>query len=100
MPEQVAYRLEALRENGELTLYRAHERGQRASVLIVAPAPERPSPQSLRQTEHECSLAGDLDPAWAARPMEVARRDGRTMLILEDPGGELLDRILERREGH
>ena len=99
MPEHASYLLEALRDSGELTLYRCHEPGEPASVLLVAPAAEQPSPQSLRQLEHECSLAADLDPTWAARPVEVTRRDGRTMLILEDPGGEPLDRILERSEG-
>ena len=41
----------------------------------------------------------ELDPAWAALPLEVTRRDGRTMLVLKDPGGEPLDRVLERSEG-
>src|SRR6266851_5665093 len=99
MPEHVRYLLETLRDDGELILYRGHEPGEQASVLIVAPTAEQPSPQSLRQLEHEGSLAADLDPAWAARPLEVTRRDGRTMLILEDPGGEPLDRLLERSEG-
>ncbi len=99
MPEDVRYLLEALREDGELTLYRGHEPGGQTSVLIVAPAAEQPTPRSLRQLEHEYSLASDLDPAWAARPVDVTRRDGRTMLILEDPGGEPLNRILERHKG-
>jgi hypothetical protein len=99
MPEHVGYLLEPLRDSGEFTLYRGHELGDPSSVLVVAPAAEQPSPQSLRQLEHECSLAADLDPAWAARPVEVIRRDGRTMLILTDPGGEPLDRVLERRGG-
>src|SRR5258708_11344648 len=98
MPEHVGYLLEHLRDSGEFALYRGHAPGEPASVLIVAPVAERQSPQSLRQLEHECSLAADLDPAWAARPLEVTRRDGRTMLILTDPGGEPLDRILGRRE--
>jgi PAS domain S-box-containing protein len=99
MPEPVRYLLEALRDDGELTLYRGHEPGEQASVLIVAPSAEQPSLQSLQLLEHECSLAADLDPAWASRPLKVTRRDGRTMLILMDPGGEPLDRVLERREG-
>src|ERR1700730_10587 len=99
MPQHVGYLLERLRESGEFTLYRRREPGDPSSVLVVAPAAEQPSPQSLRQLEHEYSLAADLDPAWAARPVEITRRDGPTMLILTDPGGELLDRVLERREG-
>src|SRR5258708_5295256 len=100
MPEHVGYLLEPLRDSGELTLYRGREPGAPASVLVVAPAADQPSPQSLRQLEHEYSLAADLDPAWAARPVELTRRDGRTMLILTDPGGEPLDRVLERSGGH
>src|SRR5882724_11498003 len=99
MPEHVCYLLEALRDDGEFSLYRGREPGATASVLIVAPTAEQPSPQSLRHLEHECSLAADLDPAWAARPVEITRRDRRTMLILTDPGGEPLARILERSEG-
>src|SRR5258705_588818 len=99
MPEHVCYLLEALRDDGELSLYRGREPGETASVLVVAPAAEQPSPQSLRQLEHECSLAADLDSAWAARPVEVTRRDGRTMLVLMDPGGEPLARVLERSKG-
>src|SRR4029077_516683 len=31
---------------------------------------------------------------WAARPLTLVRREGRSMLILQDPGGEPLDRFL------
>jgi serine/threonine protein kinase len=37
-----------------------------------------------------------LDGAWAARPLEMVREPGRTLLVLEDPGGEPLDRLLGR----
>jgi serine/threonine protein kinase len=70
-----------------------------ASVLAVALTAEQPSPQSLRRLEHEYSLAAELDPAWAARPLELTRHEGRTILVLKDPGGEPLDRILERCQG-
>jgi hypothetical protein len=66
---------------------------------MVALAAEQPSPQSLRQLEHEYSLVADLDPAWAARPLEITRREGRTMLVLKDPGGDPLDRVLARTHG-
>jgi hypothetical protein len=35
-----------------------------------------------------------IDPNWAAQPIALQRRDGRTMLLLEDPGGEPLDRFV------
>jgi len=68
-------------------------------VLVVAPAADQPSPQSLRRLEHEFSLQADLDPAWAIRPLALTHYEGRTMLILRDPGGVPLDRILERGQG-
>ena len=64
--------------------------------LVVAPAAEQPLPQSLRRLEHEYSLAAELEPAWAAKPLALTRHEGRTILVLADPGGEPLDRILDR----
>jgi serine/threonine protein kinase len=63
---------------------------------VVAPTAEQPSPQGLRRLEHEYSLAAELDPAWAAKPLALTRHEGRTILVLTDPGGEPLDRVLER----
>jgi len=60
---------------------------------------KQPSPQSLRRLEHEYSLAAELDPAWAAKPLALTRHEGRTILLLNDPGGEPLDGILERDHG-
>jgi PAS domain S-box-containing protein len=48
---------------------------------------------------HEYSLAAKLDPAWSAKPLAITRREGRTVLLLKDPGGQPLDRILERDRG-
>src|SRR5262249_25014786 len=42
----------------------------------------------------EYSLAGELDPRWAVRPSALSRQHGQTMLVLEDPGGQPLDRQL------
>jgi PAS domain S-box-containing protein len=88
--------LEQIRDNGEFTLYRARQRGSDMPLLVVAPTAEQPLPQSLRRLEHEYSLAAELDPAWAAKPIALTRHEGRTILVIEDPGGEPLDRILER----
>jgi serine/threonine protein kinase len=53
-------------------------------------------PQSLRRLEHECSLAAELEPAWAAKPLAFTLHEGRAILVLADPGGEAFDRVLER----
>src|SRR6202047_1201557 len=93
------YVLETLRTGADFTLYRGRQRGNRSPVLAVALAGEQPSPQSLRRLEHEYSLAAELDPAWAAMPVALTRHEGRTFLVLRDPGGEPLDRVLEQDPG-
>src|SRR6202044_1347702 len=97
--ESSGYVLVPLREGADLTLYRGRQSGNPSPVLVVALTGEQPSPQSLRRLEHEYSLAAELDPAWAARPVPLSRHEGRTILVLKDPGGEPLDRILERGHG-
>jgi PAS domain S-box-containing protein len=93
------YELVPLREGADFILYRGKQHGNPSPVLVVALASEQPSPQSLRRLEHEYSLAAEVDPAWGAKPLALARHERRTTLLLEDPGGEPLDLILERGQG-
>ncbi|SHG48132.1 AAA family ATPase [Bradyrhizobium erythrophlei] len=65
--------------------------GNRSAVLAVLPSAEHPAPATLDRLTHEYGLKDDLDAAWAARPLELIREGGRTILVLEDPGGEPLD---------
>jgi serine/threonine protein kinase len=44
-------------------------------------------------------LAAELEPAFAAKPLTLARHEGRAILVLKDPGGEPLDLVLERSKG-
>jgi predicted ATPase len=44
--------------------------------------------------EQEYALRAELDPGWTAQPLELVSHQGRTMLVLADPGGEPLDRRL------
>jgi PAS domain S-box-containing protein len=90
------YVLAPLRESAEFTHYRARQRGNPMPLLVVAPTAEQPLPQSLRRLEHEYSLATELEPAWAAKPLALTRHEGRTILVLADPGGEPFDRVVER----
>jgi len=94
------YKLEPLSKGGELILYRgvpASRADVLPPVLIVAPAAEYASPATLERVQHEYSLAAELDPRWAARPLALARHQGRTVLVLDDPGGEPIDRLLGKR---
>src|SRR5229473_1546764 len=96
MTDPSGYVLEPLREGPDFILYRGRQPGNPSPVLVVALAADRPSPQGLRRLEHEYSLAAELDPAWAAIPLALTRHEGRTILVLKDPGGEPLDLVLER----
>jgi serine/threonine protein kinase len=52
-------------------------------------------PESFRLLEQEHSLKAQLNPAWAVQPMALPDDGRRTVLVLEDPGGEPLDQLLE-----
>ncbi|MGA2888437.1 MAG: PAS domain-containing protein [Terracidiphilus sp.] len=90
------YTLEPIRDRAEFTLYRARQRGNPMPLLAVAPIAEPPPPRSLRRLEHEYSLAAELEHTWAAKPLALTHHEGRTILVLADPGGEPLDCLLER----
>jgi len=85
--------LEILSEDGGLVLRRGWREGaggEREDVLIVLPAAEQPAPATLDRLAHEYSFKDELDSTWAVRPLELVRDHGQTILVLEDPGGELL----------
>ena len=84
-------------EDGDRVLCRARRDGtDRNTVLVVLPAAEQPTFDSLNRLTREYELKGDLDRAWAARPVALTRYNDRTALVLEDPGGAPLDRLLGR----
>jgi serine/threonine protein kinase len=88
------YVFEALRKDEEYILYRAQSEDVAFQVLVLSPAVQRPTPESLKRLEHEYSLREALDPRWAARPIAMARHGARTVLVLEDPGGAPLNQLL------
>ncbi len=94
MTEPSGYVLELLWEDGEFVLSRGVRDGEASALLVVAPASAQPAPGSLTRLEHAFSLRGELDLAWAARPSSLVRHRGRPLLLLEDPGGEPLARLL------
>ena len=68
--------------------------GDRHPVLAVIPAVEHPAPTVLNRLTHEYGLKDELDAEWALRPLELVREHGRTILVLESPEGEPLDRLI------
>ncbi len=86
--------LGTLWEGGDFVLSRSTPAAEGTSVLVLAPVSERPAPGIIARLEHEYSLRDELDSQWAARPLGLTRREGRPILILEDPGGEPLNGLL------
>ncbi|MGY8682809.1 AAA family ATPase [Bradyrhizobium sp. UFLA05-153] len=74
--------------------WRLADDGKQRAVLIVAPAADHPSRSSLERLTHEYELKDELDGTWAARPLELVRDADRTVLLLDDAGGEPLDHTL------
>src|SRR5262249_53077441 len=62
--------------------------------LFVRPAVEHPSPASLDRLAPEFELKDEPEPAWAGRPLELVREANEIRLVLEEPGGEPLARLL------
>jgi predicted ATPase/signal transduction histidine kinase len=88
------YAFEALRKDDEFILYRGRHEDNGGQVLVLSPVVAYPTLESLKRLEHVYSLREELDSSWATRPIVMARHWDRTVLVLEDPGGVLLDRLL------
>ena len=97
MTDSSSYTLQSPWKNAEYVLYRGKRKADSRHVLVVAPLSEKPAEGTLRRLEHEYELRTNLDPAWAVLPLALIRDSGRIMLVLEDLGGEPLDRVLEDR---
>src|SRR5690348_16318835 len=98
IPALSEYVLVPLRESADFTLYRGRKHHDPSPILAIALI-EHPPPQSVERLMHEYSFAAELDLSWAAKPLAIIPHDGQTILLLKDPGGQPLDRILEREQG-
>jgi PAS domain S-box-containing protein len=55
---------------------------------------DQAAPSSSARLENAYELRNELDPAWAARPLELIHLDRKPVLRIEDPGGEVLACLL------
>ena len=92
MNELSGYVFSPLRE-GDIALYRGSGDGLAPVLLVTA---EGTSSGCVERLQHEYTLKGELDADWAARPVALTHHNGRVTLVLEDPGGTPLDRLLGR----
>lgn len=90
--------LQVLWEDSQYALYRGQRLKQGSSsfesVLIAVPAAEQASPAVLDRLAREYDLRDELDETWAVRPLDLVRQGSRTLLLLDDPGGEPLERLI------
>ena len=68
--------------------------GEPSPLLAAMPSSAQPSPETLARLQHAHALREELDPAWAAGPLKLEPNQGRLTLLIEDPGGEPLLRLL------
>ena len=89
--------LQVLWEDGERVFCRTcrvEDDGVGRSVFEVRLTSGEPPAASINRLVREYELKDDLDSAWALRPLRIVRDRGRTVLLLEDPGGEPLGRMI------
>src|SRR6478735_12813786 len=96
MTKLSTYTLELLRTNAEFVVSRGQRETEPRHVFVVAPLAKEPAPGTLRRLEDEYEFRTKLDPAWAALPLDLVRDNQQTVLVLADPGGEPLTKILEK----
>ena len=89
-----SYTLESLRQDAQFVLYRGQRTAEPSHILVVAPLLKR-SARAIRGLEHEYALRTRLDPGWAVVPLDLVRHNEQTVLVLDDPGGEPLHRLLK-----
>ncbi|HTD56800.1 MAG TPA: serine/threonine-protein kinase PknK, partial [Silvibacterium sp.] len=94
MTDLTSFTFERLWDDGELSLFRGEREAGLGRILLVAPALRQPRPETIAGLRQAYSLAGELDPAWAVRPLELVHHEGQAALVMEDPGGEPLERLL------
>ena len=88
-------RLRILDTDGERVLCREwrDDVAGRSSVLKVYPASDSPGAEVLARLTNELRFKNDLDGRWAVLPLELVRDHGRSVLLLDDPGGETLSSL-------
>ncbi|MDB5607960.1 MAG: histidine kinase [Bradyrhizobium sp.] len=92
MKELSSYVFSPLRE-GDIALSRGSGNALPPILLVAA---EETSLGAVERLKHEYALKAELDADWAARPVALTHYNDRMTLVLEDPGGAPLDRLLGR----
>ena len=94
-PAGVEYTIvETLHQGGCTTLYRALRPGGASSVVLKVVDPRRCRPRDLDRLRREYEMTASLDLDSIVRPLGLDVFGGMPALVLEEFGGESLDRLL------
>jgi serine/threonine protein kinase len=88
--------LQELRKDHKLVLHRGEHQnkpGSRSVLLLVSVFPHT-ALERVSKLKREYSLKDELDSEWAVRPLDLSDHRGQMTLVLEDSGGEPLDRLI------
>src|ERR1700678_1064892 len=85
---------ETVWNDGEFLLSKSANAGASRPILVLAPAVDQPAPGITARLENAYKLRNELDPSWAARPLEFIHLDRKPALQIENPGGEVLACLL------
>jgi predicted ATPase/signal transduction histidine kinase len=85
--------IEPLHESESSGLYRGRN-AQGQQVLLRLIRSPHPAPRDLQTLQHEFDIARDLASSAVVRPIAIADQGDRSALVLEDQGGQMLDRLL------
>ena len=66
------------------------------AFVPIASGTEHQTLEIVNRLTHEHDLQSFLDSSWAVRPLELVRERGQTMLVVDYPGGEPLDRLVRQ----
>ena len=83
-----------MRRDAEFILYRVRESDAAEPMLAMVSIAEFLEAEILERLGNEYALRDELDPQWAARPLELVRWEGHPALLLTDPGGAPLDTLI------
>ena len=97
MSELSTYPLETLWDDGEFVLSRRVADPEILSAPGAGPRLGTAGVGKRRAARARLFAPGDLDSAWAARPVALEYHEGRPMLLIEDPGGKVLARFSASR---
>src|SRR5688572_8761630 len=73
---------------------RHEEKGHRYAFVAPVSRSEHHSLEDINRLAHQYEVTGQLDSAWALRPVELVRERGQTLLVVEYSGGRPLDQLI------